>query len=85
MDRHEAGPRRLQAPQPRDYASFSVTPLAASLGGLVSGIDLRRPLSDRAFGKLPRAVEAAFDETFWLDQIDFEQAGSLIEAKLPPI
>src|SRR5207248_758284 len=56
MYRHKAGPRVLNriAPgvEPATFSRFRVTPLAATLGGLVTGLDLSEPLDDDTFAQL---------------------------------
>jgi taurine dioxygenase len=59
MYRHKAGPRVLDriAPgtEPGVYVRISVTPVGATLGGLVTGVDLREPLDDETFAELDQA------------------------------
>ncbi len=38
------------------FADFAVAPLTPAVGGLVSGLDLARPLSDRTIANLRAAV-----------------------------
>jgi len=61
MYRHKAGPRVLDriAPgvQPATFTRFSVTPVAVTLGGLVSGLDLSQPLDDETFAQLDQAYQ----------------------------
>jgi taurine dioxygenase len=57
--RHIAGPRVLQRLAPEQSSStfsrFAVTPVGATLGGLVTDIDLSKPLDDETFAELDRA------------------------------
>jgi taurine dioxygenase len=57
--RHRAGPRQLdrQPPgvAPATFTRFTVTPAGATLGGWVTGVDLREPLDDETFAELDRA------------------------------
>jgi taurine dioxygenase len=57
--RHRAGPRRLDrvAPdaEPATFSRITVTPIGATVGGLVTGVDLREPLDDVTFDDLDRA------------------------------
>ena len=57
--RHRAGPRVLNRLAPgiasAPYTRFEVTPVGATLGGLVSGVDLREVLDDETFAELDRA------------------------------
>ena len=61
MYRHKAGPRVLDriAPgvEPATFTRFSVTPVAVTLGGLVSGLDLSQPIDDETFAQLDRAYQ----------------------------
>lgn len=59
MYRHKAGPRVLNriAPgvEPAVFSRFHVIPMAATLGGLVTGLDLSAPLDDETFLELDHA------------------------------
>ncbi|HUP73085.1 MAG TPA: TauD/TfdA family dioxygenase [Acidimicrobiales bacterium] len=59
MYRPKAGPRLLdrQAPgaAPGVYSRIHVTAVGATLGGLVTGVDLREPLDDETFAELDNA------------------------------
>ena len=59
MYRHRAGPRVLNrlAPgvEPSTYSHIEVTPVGATLGGLVTGVDLREPLDDDTFAEVDLA------------------------------
>src|SRR5688500_19876851 len=59
MYRHKAGPRVLNrlAPgaEPGLYSRIQVTAVGATLGGLVTGVDLREPLDDDIFAELDQA------------------------------
>ena len=59
MHRHKAGPRLLNrtAPgvEPAKFSRIEVAAAGTTLGGLVTGIDLREPLDDATFAELDQA------------------------------
>ena len=59
MYRHKAGPRLLDrlAPgvEPAVFSRIQVAAVGATLGGMVTGVDLREPLDDETFAELDQA------------------------------
>jgi taurine dioxygenase len=58
--RHAAGPKVLHRTAPgaptAGYSRLSIEPLAPTVGGLVTGVDLREPLDDELFAELDAAL-----------------------------
>ena len=58
---------------PPSYTSFEIQRVGGSLGAVISGLDLSRPLSDRQFEDLQRAI-VSHEVVFFRDQeLDSEQ------------
>jgi taurine dioxygenase len=61
MYRHAAGPKTLNhlpdGVETRPYRLLGLRPVGATLGALVEGVDLRRPLDDGTFEEVARALD----------------------------
>jgi taurine dioxygenase len=61
MYRHKAGPKTLnrlpEGAETRPYRVLTLHPVGATLGAVVEGVDLRRPMDDDTFGEVGRALD----------------------------